>query len=474
MVDTSEFPTELLKGRLKLIHKSGSCDIDNFRGLTLLPSLSRVFEDLLLRQLYSYLESLGLFTGNQFGFLKNSSCQSAALQLVDFIKSNYRRKLVTALFIDLRKAFDTVDTNRLARKLKRLGLSKEAVKLMQNYLQNRRTATTIGNYTSSFRNIQTGVAQGSKLGPLHFVIYINDLLKLNFIGQLLLYADDAVLIYALDTPEAIQQTMQHDLDMLHEWLCRNVLSVNAVKTCYMTFGRAKNIPDFDVFIDGTKIKRVNKFKYLGLVIDDDLNFNEHVNHVKKQITPFISLMWRKGKYIPVDKRKQLYFAYVQSHLLYMLPIYGDCALYKLNELRTLQNRCIKAVYRLDRYTSTTFLYSTSILPVTELAKAERIICVHKLVCSLTKHNFRFSTNAEVHERAIRRGSMIHNFNMQSTVSTIFNSSNAALALAINEYNSVDSDTRHLTSLKTFKAKVKLKIMQDSSEFSAISPYFFIN
>jgi len=211
-----------------------------------------------------------------------------------------------------------------------------------------------------------------------------------------------------------------------------------------------------------------------LVIDDDLNFNEHVNHVKRQITPFISLMWRKGKYIPMDKRKQLYFAYVQSHLVYMLSIYGDCAMYKLNELQTLQNRCIKAIYRLDRYTSTTYLYSTSILPVNELAKAERIICVHKLVCSLTKHNFRFSTNAEIHGRTIRRGSRIHNYNMQSTVSTIFNSSNAALAMGINDYNCIDSDIRHLTCLKTFKAKVKLKIMEDSREFSTISPYYFIN
>lgn len=268
--------------------------------------------------------------------------------------------------------------------------------------------------------------------------------------------------------------MQHDADILNEWLCRNVLSVNAVKTCYMTFGRARNISDLNVIIDGTVIKRVDKFKYLGLIIDDDLNFNEHVNHVKRQITPFISLMWRKGKYIPVGKRKQLYFAYVQSHLMYMLPIYGDCAQYKLNELQTLQNRCIKAIYRLDRYTSTTFLYSSSMLPVTELAKAERIICVHKLVSSLTKHNFRFSTNSEVHGRTMRRGSRIHNFNMQSTVTTIFNTSNAALAMAVNDYNNIDSDIRHLTCLKTFKAKVKLKIMKDSSEFSAISPYFFIN
>ena len=133
----------------------------------------------------------------------------------------------------------------------------------------------------------------------------------------MLYADDAALIYAVDNPDLLQFAMQHDADMLHEWLCRNVLSLNVGKTCYITFGLAKRIPDLNIVFDGVSITRVNKFKYLGLFIDDDLTFTEHVNHVKKQITPFISLMWRKGKYIPVGKRKQLYYPYVNSHPLYM-------------------------------------------------------------------------------------------------------------------------------------------------------------
>ncbi len=230
MVDTMRFPEELLKGRLKLIHKSGDCDIDNFRGTPLLPSLSRVFEELLLRQLYEYLESLeslGMFIGNQYGFLKKSCCQTAALQLVDYIKSNLFRKFVAVIFVYLRKAFDTVDPNRLFLKLKRLGLSKNAAKLILSYLTSRQTATTIGNMVSNFRKINVGVAQGSKLGPLHFIVYINDLLKLDFMGQIILYADDAALAYAADSPELLQFAVQHDADLLHNWLCRNVLSIRA-------------------------------------------------------------------------------------------------------------------------------------------------------------------------------------------------------------------------------------------------------
>jgi len=185
------------------------------------------------------------------------------------------------MFIDLKKAFDTVDPKRLARKLKRLGLSDSAVKLMSSYLQNRQTATNIGNNSSNFRNVNVGVAQGSKLGPLHFIIYINDMLKLDLIGQLVLYADDAALIYALDSPQDLQNAMQHDADMLYEWLSRNVLSVNAVKTCYVTFGRTKNIDDLNIVVDGIVIDRLPKYKYLGLVIDEDLKFAAHIDHNKK-------------------------------------------------------------------------------------------------------------------------------------------------------------------------------------------------
>lgn len=181
-------------------------------------------------------------------------------------------------------------------------------------------------------------------------------------------------------------------------------------------------------------------------------------------------MWRKGKYIPADKRKQLYFAYVQSHLSYMLPIYGECAGYKLSELQTMQNKCIKAVYRLDRYTSSTYLYSTGLLPISELVKLERMVCIYKMVNSLTKNNFIFTINSDVHGRTTRRNSHIHVFNQHSVI----NSTNAGIATAVIEYNALDSETRRLTSLVTFKSRVKLKLMRDSSEFSVISPYRYVN
>lgn len=463
------FPEELLKGRLKLIHKSGDFDIENFRGLTLLPALSKIFEYLLSEQLIEYLHSISFFSNNQYGFLKNSSCIGAAHQLVDFIKLNFRKKqgkkkkYVACIFVDLKRAFDTVDPIRLERKLRRSGLSPSASKFMLSYLSNRRTATVVGNETSFFRRILVGVAQGSKMGPLHFLIYINDLFQLEFLGNILMYADDTVLYYAADSAEELEKMMLNDMNLLHKWCVRNILTINVGKTCYMTFGRASLLPDLNIVIDNETIKRVRTFKYLGLVLDENLTFDKHVDHVKKMIHPFIPLMWRKGKYIPTNKRKQLYFAYVQSHLVYMLPIYSQGNKTKMAELQTIQNRCVKAVYRFPRGTSSTYLYSYSLLPLQPLALIERVTHLHKMIWSVTKHSFNIRLNRSVNGRATRRRSKIH-----------IEDEHPTLRQPITEYNRLNSELRQLKCIETFKARLRIKVMTESDEYCSISPYFYIN
>lgn len=206
------------------------------------------------------------------------------------------------------------------------------------------------------------------------------------------------------------------------------------------------------------------------MLDEHLKFDKHVDHIKKLVRPFIPLMWRNGKFIPLARRKHLFFAYVQSHFLYMLSVYGECGVTKMAELQTLQNRCVKAMFRLPRFTSTTYLYSNTLMPITLMASVERVTNVHKMTRSLTKHNFRFATNVAVHGRELRNFNNMYVLNPYS----ILNSTNAALVLALNEYNDLDLDVRLLTCLKTFKASVKLRLMKMSVEFSPISPFTFIN
>ena len=279
-----------------------------------------------------------------------------------------------------------------------------------------------------------------------------------------------MLTYACDTADELQRAMQQDADILHDWLCRNVLTMNTVKTKYMMFGAAKNVSNLHIVFGGALIDRVRQYKYLGLILDEQLSFNLHVNHVKKQIRPFISLMWRNSKFIPLDQRKKIYFAYVQSHLVYMLAIYGECGAVKLKELQTIQNQCIKSLYRLPRLTSSTFLYSSTLLPVTEMARVERVVLMHRMKLSLTKHNFCLVNNVDVHGRSTRRNNEIHVFNPFSTRT----STNAAIMRASDEYNSLPNCLKGLTNLDSFKVKVKLLVMNQSENYSAISPFFYIN
>lgn len=459
----SYYPEELLKGRLKLIHKSGDNDIENFRGLTLLPSMSKIFEFLLSEQLTRYLNSINFFIGNQFGFLQHSSCLGAAYTLVNFIKFHFRKKYVACMFVDLRRAFDTVDPVRLSKKLSRIGLSENATKLMLSYLENRLTATTIGSITSCLRKISVGVAQGSKMGPLHFIIYVADLLLVKFIGKILLYADDTVLYYAADTIEELEAMMQQDAVVLHEWLCKNVLTVNSVKTCYMTFGLARNSPDITIFIDGTEIKRVRSFRYLGLILDENLTFDKHIDHIKKTLSPFISLMWRNARFIPIEKRKEIYYAYVQSHLNYMLPIYSQGSITKMEELRIIQNRCIKTLYGLPRETRSTYLYSNRLLPINLLATVEQLTQLHRINLNVTKHSFTIVSNLEFHGRVTTNSNELHVFRDQPILfSSIF------------DYNRLDSELINVRNIRVFRTRLKDKVVRDSDDYYLISPFFHVN
>lgn len=171
-------------------------------------NVSKVYEQLLADQVLKHLNDINFFAGDQYGFLKNSSCEGAATKLIDKIKSQCRKR-----FIDLKSAFDTIDTKRLICKLKSLGLTQPALDLMASYLNNRVTATRLFKTRSNFLGIEVEVPQGSKLGPLHFITYINDLLGVEFKGSIILYADDAVFTYAANDASQLKDMMKDRLDV---------------------------------------------------------------------------------------------------------------------------------------------------------------------------------------------------------------------------------------------------------------------
>ena len=174
-------------------------------------------------------------------------------------------------------------------------------------------------------------------------------------------------------------------------------------------------------------------------------------------------MWRNGRFIPINKRRHVYHAYVQSHLNYMLPIYSQGSITKMTELKILQNRCIKALYRLPRDTPTTYLYSSNLIPLELLITIERISQLHKMVLNYTKHNFALIANNNFHGRVGIHTNSLHLFKDQPILTD-----------AIANYNRLSDDFHQIRNISAFKSRLRDQLIKKSDGYHGLSPFLFLN
>lgn len=354
-----------------------------------------------VRQMNQYLTEIGFFRNSQYGFQAASSTQDAAFQVINSLITN-KRKFSGVIFIDLKRAFETVNHERLLAKMRRIGMSLAAVNLMRSFLK-REIVTDFNGFLSDRQEVRTGIGQGTILGPLQFILYLNDIFDVSLKGDLTLYADDAALVYACDSLTQLETTMQEDLVTFHKWLIVNLLTLNVAKTQYMLFGKARKKDDLQLLLGTERITRTHQFKYLGLYLDPKLSFDCHINYLRRKIAPMTGLMWRCQRYIPIEKKKQLYFAFVASHVSYMMAIWGaNLHDNKIKQLRVVQNKALKSLFGLPRLTPTTYLYSINVLPIEILLMYERMLNVYKMRNGLSKHGFTINTNQEEGIRQTRQ------------------------------------------------------------------------
>lgn len=235
-----------------------------------------MLERILVDRLSRFFQAHQILYKSQFGFRTGSSTLTAAHELVDDIYEAFdNRSIVGVLFLDLKKAFDTINHEVLLRKLDYYGVRGTCNALIRSYLSNRSQYVLVNSTKSSLSPTTVGVPQGSNLGPLLFLIYIIDLPNLRLHGKPRLFADDTSLSYrVLTTSEAIHH-MEQDMKMLKAFFDENLLSLNLNKTKYMIFHSRwmKTSPHVDLIVNSTKIDKVECFKYLGLTFDSNLNWN---------------------------------------------------------------------------------------------------------------------------------------------------------------------------------------------------------
>ena len=259
---TGSVPDELKKACVTPIFKAGdSSETNNYRPISVLPMFAKIMEKCMYNRVMSFFEQYSVLSNNQYGFKTGKSCSDAIISLTEKIyKSLNEKKFVITLFIDLKKAYDTVNHNILLEKLESYGIRGIALKWFENYLNGRKQKVKIGSLFSEWQNVNIGVPQGSVLGSLLFLVYINNLPTVSSILHSVLFADDTCLTLADDNYSNLINTFNSELKKLYAWLIKNRLSLNFEKTVYINFSLREYESDQTLQLNGISFSEVDRTK----------------------------------------------------------------------------------------------------------------------------------------------------------------------------------------------------------------------
>ena len=343
------FPSDWKNSRVSPIYESGSRDeCSNHRPISVLSTISKIFEKIVFDQMNEYFASNAILTPYQSGFRKGYSTMTSLLKTTNEWLVNMDKGLINGVvFLDLKKAFDTVDHDILIKKLEFYGIKNTALRWFISYLSQRKQVCKIGSSISEIKTITTGVPQGSNLGPLLFLLYINDLPNCLKSSVPALFADDTNLSVRGATAGEIEEKLEFDLNNVHNWLLTNKLTLNVKKTEYMLIGSRQKLSqvkiDPHLHIGSEGIGRVSSTKTLGVLVDENITWRNHIDYVAKKASKGIGLLRRSKDLLESNTLKTIYNATVLPYFDYWALVWYNCSQTIKNKLEKLHNKAARII-----------------------------------------------------------------------------------------------------------------------------------
>ena len=401
------------------IHKSGdTASMNQYRPISLLPVFSKLLEKLMYNKIMSFIEKNNILYKHQYGFRKKHTTTHPILHLLNHISESSNKtnpKLTMSIFIDLKKAFDTISHNILLHKLEKYGLRGISNDWMRSYLTERRQYVVYGDISSSTQPISYGVPQGSILGPLLFLLYINDIsnaLNVNILS----FADDTTIYLSDVNIKNLYKMANSELKLLKNWLNANKLALNIEKTKYMIICSPKqkyNNTNLKLHIDGKVIQQVGhnntetSLKFLGIHLDEHLTWKKHLQHVSNKISNTLFVMNRVKNVIPKYSLETIYYALIQPYITYGILAWGQTINNDNNKIFLKQKRAIRTIHKASYNSHTDPLYKSS-----NILKAKDLFIQHALTFMVDYEkknlpdsfaNF-FTHNRDIHPNRVTRQS----------------------------------------------------------------------
>ena len=395
-ISSGVFPDILKKAIVVPIFKKGDkANVANYRPISTLPTLSKIIEKCVVKRLLSFTDRFSIFCRNQFGFMRGLSTTDAIIDLTEFIYGNLESKNHTiGVFIDYSKAFDTVNHDILLRKLEMYGIRGLVHDWFRSYLNNRTISVKIKNTMSENFDLRIGIPQGSVLGPILFVLYVNEFPNISPSLKTVLFADDTtVSMSGPDFPE-LCEGMNAELEKILRWSVSNRLALNSQKTGAVVFSNRLHDDDRAMFltIDNANVCFLDDIKFLGITLDNKLKFKEHISNVCLKLSKAVGIMFRLKNFLPQKSLIGLYYNFVYPYLLYGNIVWAGTYSTHLHTIEMIQKKVIRIVTGSDYLEHTQPLFhKTEILKFDDLHRFLLLLYFYKNRDGFSVSNHSYNT-----------------------------------------------------------------------------------